>query len=72
MFLEKFIGILPRGKVQNPQLQLTLECQLLHLTDRSVGSSNASAIGIEIQNNALSITTSTELGDLLTTESSAK
>ena len=58
--------------MQNSQLQLPLECQLLHLTDRSVGSSNASAVGIEIQNDALAITAPAQLGDLLTAESGAQ
>ena len=68
VLLEKFIRVLARRQVKNPQLQLTLESQLLHLTDRSVGGAHAGAIGVEIQNDAFAITAATELGDLLTAE----
>ena len=65
---KELIRILTRGQVKNPQLQLALKRELLHLTDRSIRRTNPSTISIEIEHDALAVGNATQLGDLLTAE----
>jgi hypothetical protein len=58
--------------VENPQFELPLKGQLLHLTDRPVGGTRTGPIGIEIEDDAPAVGASAELGDLLTTERRAQ
>ena len=68
MVFEELIRILTGGQVKDPQLQLALKRELLHLADRSIGRTNASAISIKIEHDALAVADATQLGDLLTAE----
>ena len=46
--------------------------KLLHLTDRPVGGADSGTVSIKIENDAFAITTSAQLGDLLTAEGGTK
>ena len=70
--LQKFVGILAAGQVQHPQFQLALEGQLLHLANGPLGGPNPGAIGVEVQDQALAVAATAELGDLLIAQRRAK
>ena len=72
MVAQELIGILAGGKMEDTQLQLPLQGELFDLTNGSVGRTDASAIRIEIKNDALAIGAARQLRDLLAAQRRAQ
>ena len=72
MLFEELIRVLAGGQLQHPQLQLTLQSKLFHLTDGALGSAHTGAIGVEIEDQPFAIAAPAQLGDLLAAKGRAK
>ena len=72
MVAQELIGILAGGKMEDTQLQLPLQGELFDLTNGSVGRTDASAICIEIENDALAVGAARQLRDLLAAQRCAQ
>ena len=72
VLLEKFIGILAGGQLQDPQLHLALQRKMLHLADGPLGRPHPGGVGVEVEDQPLAVAAAAQLGDLLLAQGRAQ